>query len=87
MEIVAMKTQHQTGLRENIWEDVIRNLTAIRKKKRISQADVESITGIPQSSIARIEKLNVSPKLETVAKIAQAIGYEITWSQSTEKES
>ena len=56
-------------------------LAAVRKANNITQQDIQSITGLPQQSISRIEKGTAqrqSPTLRTLLKYVDAIGCELT---------
>ena len=44
----------------------------------ISQRELASICGIPQSSVARIESFKATPNLETLLKIFQPLGLKLT---------
>lgn len=44
----------------------------------ISQRELASICGIPQSSVARIESFKTIPNLDTLLKIFQPLGLELT---------
>jgi transcriptional regulator with XRE-family HTH domain len=49
-----------------------------RLKKKMTQLDVAKKTGMPQSSVARIEGLTHGlPRLSTLKKIAQALDAEL----------
>jgi len=49
-----------------------------RLKKKMTQLDVAKKTGMPQSSVARIEGLTHGrPRLSTFKKIAQALDAEL----------
>ncbi len=50
----------------------------------ISQRELASICGIPQSSVARIESFKTTPNLDTLLKIMQPLGLKLTVSASTE---
>lgn len=44
----------------------------------ISQRELASRCGIPQSSVARIESFKTTPNLDTLLKILQALGLTLT---------
>ncbi len=54
--------------------DLICTMIEARKEKGLSQRDLESITGIKQPVIARIERGTNYPKYETLLKILHALG-------------
>lgn len=49
-----------------------------RKALGMSQRELASRCGIPQSSVARFETLKTIPSLETVLKIMQPLGLKLT---------
>lgn len=54
--------------------ELIDALIRERKKKGLTQMDVANQSGIPQSTVGRIEAKLVSPRLETLLKIMKVIG-------------
>lgn len=44
----------------------------------ISQRELASLCGIPQSSVARIESFKTTPNLDTLLKIFQPLGLKLT---------
>ena len=54
----------------NIVSSIIRR----RQELGISQRTLAERCGIPQSSVARIETLKTTPKLDTLIKLMQALG-------------
>ena len=48
-----------------------------RKTKKISQKELERLTGIKQQAIARIEKGNANPTLSTISKLLNPLGKKI----------
>ena len=49
-----------------------------RNELGITQRDLASLCGIPQSSVARIESFRTIPNLETLIKIMQPLGLKLT---------
>ena len=49
-----------------------------RKELGLSQRDLASLCGIPQSSVARIESFQTTPNLSTLLKILRALGLKLT---------
>ena len=49
-----------------------------RNELGITQRDLASLCGIPQSSVARIESFRTIPNLETLIKIMQPLGLRLT---------
>ena len=54
-------------------------LAPIRRRQElgISQRDLAARCGIPQSSVARIETLKTTPKLDTLIKLMQALNLKL----------
>ena len=48
-----------------------------RKSLGISQRELASLCGMPQSSIARVESLKTSPNLETIIKMMGVLGLKL----------
>ncbi|MBQ8281195.1 MAG: helix-turn-helix transcriptional regulator [Lachnospiraceae bacterium] len=57
---------------------IISALIKQRKELGLSQRDLASICGIPQSSVARIESFQTTPNLSTLLKIFRALGLKLT---------
>ena len=56
---------------------IIESMVRIRKDKGLSQRELAKICGVKQSAIARMETLQVMPRLDTLVKIAQGLGAEL----------
>ena len=54
--------------------DTINKIIKERNKLNMTQRDLAAKSGIKQSAIARLEKLNTIPRLDTVAKLAYHVG-------------
>lgn len=54
-----------------------REIAAMRKENKISQAKLAELTGVDSGHIARIELGRYSVGVETLSKIAKAFGKEI----------
>ena len=68
----------------NLLMEEIDELTAIvsamiekRNALGISQRELAQLCGLPQSSIARIESVKTTPKLDTLLKIMHPLGLKI----------
>lgn len=61
----------------NIISTVIKQRNALG----LSQRDLASICGIPQSSIARIESFQTMPNLATLLKLLRPLGLKLTVSK------
>ncbi len=57
--------------------ELIGKLIEARQTKKISQRTLESLTGVKQPAIARIESLKVIPKVDTLLKILVPLGYKL----------
>ena len=55
--------------------DLIEAAIKARKESNLSQRDLEEKTGMKQSAIARIEKMKVSPTVETLLHLLYPLGY------------
>ena len=67
-------------------ENVASIISAMIEKRNtlgISQRELASKCGIPQSSLARIESFKTTPKLNTLLKILQPLGLNLTVSNAT----
>lgn len=60
---------------------LIDSLIAIRHEKGMTQKDLASATNLTQSVIARFESKKIVPQLDTIDKIASALGCKITISR------
>ena len=54
--------------------EIISAIIRQRNALGLSQRDLASLCGIPQSSVARIESSKTTPKLNTVIKICNQLG-------------
>ncbi len=59
--------------------EIIIQLITRRINLNMSQRDLAKITGIKQPMIARIEKFDSIPRLDTIVKMAYALGLSITF--------
>ena len=59
--------------------EIIIQLITRRLSLNMSQRDLAKITGIKQPMIARIEKFESVPRLDTIVKMAYALGLSITF--------
>jgi len=56
-----------------------RELAQARKQKRLTQLQIQELTGLTQQVISRIEtNTDISPSLKNLMIYANAIGYELT---------
>lgn len=61
----------------NTEHDLLQKIIQRRKELGISQQKLADMISLPQSTIARIEAEIVSPRLETIILIANALGISI----------
>lgn len=62
--------------------EIISQLIAARLNKHMTQRDIAEKLGTKQSAIARLESGNINPSLEFLQKIAQVMGYKLTFQLS-----
>lgn len=53
-------------------------LYKMRKLSRLTQIDLSKKTGLPQATISRVESFNGEPTLDTLVKIADALGMNLS---------
>lgn len=58
-------------------EEVIAYLVKSRKEQNISQRTLADMTGLKQSTIARIESNRVNPNMTSILKICEALKLDI----------
>lgn len=67
-------------IKERAEENAMRIVSALlmmRRGERLSQQDMQRLAGLSQSSLSRMERFNSSPSLDTVLRVAHALGYEL----------
>lgn len=57
--------------------EIVGELMAIRDRKKISQRELSKISGVAQKTISRIENGVDTPTIETLGKLAYALGAKI----------
>ena len=88
MELTSWKDYKKTLLTEEEREelelktDIISAIIKTRNKKKISQRDLESLSGVRQPIIARIEKGDTDPRLSTLIRIARPLELKLTVTNS-----
>ncbi len=55
-------------------------IRATRRTRRISQRELAALAGVPNSTVARIEAGRTVPRLDTVARLIHAAGYDLVLS-------
>lgn len=69
-----------TSLSEEDWDEVdlkvkiVGQILEARKKAGITQTELENLTGIKQTFIARFENNHMDPQLTTVLKLLRPLG-------------
>ncbi len=85
-EVVLMATWRSIRKELNFSEDaeeirlekeIIRAGVKARQKQNLSQRKLSELSGIPKTTIARIESNAVTPQVSTLIKYLNAIGYRI----------
>ena len=56
---------------------LIGKLIEARESKGLSQKQLADMCGLKQSAIARLEKMNVTPQLNTLTKDLKPLGYRL----------
>lgn len=59
---------------------VVQQLIRLRKDLRMTQAQVAAAVGVGQPSISEFERGSTDPRLSTVQKYVEALGYQIVLS-------
>lgn len=59
------------------WQEIITELKQIAESKNMTQMEMQERTGLLQSTISRFFDLKYKSNLETVGKVANALGYEL----------
>lgn len=54
-----------------------RELSCARKERKITQTELAEVSGVDQAEISRIENGRANPTLDTVSRLAAALGKEI----------
>ncbi|HDR4557476.1 XRE family transcriptional regulator [Bacillus thuringiensis] len=58
--------------------EIVGKLMAARDRKGISQRELSRLSGVPQKTISRIENGIDIPKIPTLIKLANILGFEIS---------
>ena len=59
--------------------EVGRRIREARKASRVTQVELAARTGVAHSTLVRIERGQARPRIETVAKFAEALGVDPRW--------
>ena len=54
--------------------DFLIDLINLRREKNLTQKDLEALTGIKQSTIAKIERGTINPSMNNVFKLLSVMG-------------
>ena len=71
---------NMTSLSQEDWDEIdlkvkiVGEVMQARKKAGITQAELENLTGIKQTFIARFENNHMDPQLTTVLKLLRPLG-------------
>jgi len=68
----------EKNLEEEDWvqdqiDDIISELIKERKKKKITQIDLSKISGIPQTTISRLESFSSVPTLQILIRLSTSL--------------
>lgn len=58
--------------------ELIGKIIEAREAQGLTQQELADISGVKQSSIARLEKLKTTPQIDTLFKILTPMGYKLT---------
>jgi DNA-binding XRE family transcriptional regulator len=59
--------------------ELITEIVQIRKEKNVTQETLAQLSGVKQQVISRMERHQAFPNLTTLAKIANALGLQLTF--------
>ncbi|NCD09700.1 MAG: XRE family transcriptional regulator [Negativicutes bacterium] len=57
--------------------ELIGKLVEAREKKGMTQTQLAEAAGLKQAAVARMEKMKVTPKIDTVIKLLRPLGYKL----------
>lgn len=63
---------------EPITRDIVNQLRDLRKKHKMTQAQLADISGVSLPTISRIERGKETIRLDVLIKVADCLGYELT---------
>lgn len=69
----------------NNWKIFVLMLREIAKAKGIEQLHIQEKTGIPQANISKIFNLKVTPRIDTLMNLAEAVGIKFFIEDNTEE--
>ena len=63
--------------RINFEVSLIGKMIEAREKKGLSQRELAEVAGVKQPAIARLERMKVTPQIDTLFKVLHPLGYTI----------
>lgn len=66
--------------------NVLEELVRIRKMRALRQKDVAQLMGIGQPALSELESGKTEPKISSVQRYANALGYDLEWNLRTKVE-
>lgn len=63
---------------KNFEIDLIGKMIEAREEKGLSQRELAQISGVKQPAIARLESMKTTPRIDTLFKILNPLGYTIS---------
>ena len=61
---------------------IIDKLISLRKEKGLTQRELAKAANLTQPAIARLESKSATPQLDTLSKVADALGYSLALVQN-----
>ena len=65
--------------------ELIGKLIELRESRGLTQAQLAEAAGVKQSAVARLEKLKVTPQIDTLFKVLTPMGYKLTIVQNEDR--
>lgn len=62
---------------KRVRDEVISQLVAKRKEKKMTQNDVSRLTGIQRPNISRLESGNYNPTIDMLVRVADSMGMKV----------
>lgn len=77
MEMIVMSEVNRKAEGDYQLQILATNLRNIREKRRLSQEDVEELTGVSVNEISKIERKLTKPRLDVLAALAKGLEVDI----------
>ena len=77
MHSLALQSRPGRDARHARGVNSARVLRAARRTRRLSQRELAAIAGLPSSTLARIEAGRTEPRVSTLARALESLGYEL----------